>query len=169
MESPMKFTNQHWEVVAGGVNVQIVTAKDLWEAALIYFQWCDSNPVQKPELIRSGADAGNVVYVPIPRPYTLGGLCIHLNITKEYMYSAAKSDIKNDFFFVANKLLEIIHTQKLEYTYTGIYSQVVAAKELGLNHMAPPERSSPIINITVEQGPKLLTDERDVDLPEDKR
>ncbi len=168
MESPIKFTEQHWQVVANGIKAQIYDAKDLWEYALTYFQWCDSNPVQKPELIRSGADAGVVIYLPIPRPYTLSGLCIHLGITKEYMYSAAKSDTKNDFYFVANKLLEIIHTQKLEYTYAGVYSPVVAAKELGLHHMPPPERSSPVINITVEEGPKLLTDERDVDLPEDK-
>jgi hypothetical protein len=135
-------------------------------------------------MMRSGADAGIVYYVPIPRPYTISGLCIHLGITKEYIYTVAKSDVKDDFYFVANKLLEIIHTQKLEYTYAGIYSPVVAAKELGLAHIAPPEKSSPVINITVEGGSAggsaggswdgssiipLLSDERDVELPEDKR
>jgi hypothetical protein len=174
-----KFTEQHWQVVADGIKADIVSAKDLWEHALVFFQWCDGNPIYRPEMMRSGADAGIVYYVPIPRPYTISGLCIHLGITKEYIYTVAKSDVKDDFYFVANKLLEIIHTQKLEYTYAGVYSPVVAAKELGLAHIAPPEKSSPVINITVEgvsggsgDGSSiipLLSDERDVELPEDKR
>jgi hypothetical protein len=163
------FTNQHWEVVANGIKAEIVEAKDLWELALVYFQWCDANPIQRPEMLRSGAEAGTIKYIPIPRPYTLSGLCIHLGLTKEYMYGVSKSEQKNDFYFVANKLLEIIHTQKLEYTYAGVYSPVVASKELGLQFLPSPEKQSPVINITVEEGPKLLADERDVDLPEDKR
>jgi hypothetical protein len=163
------FTNQHWEIIASGIKAEIVEARDLWEHALLYFQWCDANPIQKPELLRSGVDSGKVVYVPIPRPYLLSGLCIHLGLTKEYMYGVAKSEVKNEFYFVANKLLEIIHTQKLEYTYAGVYSPVVAAKELGLHNMPSPEKENPVININVEQGPMLLTDERDVELPEDKK
>lgn len=162
-------TNQHWEVVANGVKCEILSARDLWGYALIYFQWCDANPIQKPELIRAGADSGQIYNVPIPRPYTIHGLCIHLGITREYLYSIANSKNMDDYKTAATKIIEIIYTQKLEYAMAGIFSAVVAAKELGLGNAAANVAQSPAINITVEEGPKLLKDERDVELPEDKR
>jgi len=164
-----KSTNQHWEVIAQGLFASIETAKDLWENSLLYFQWCDANPIQKPEFVRSGSDAGTTYYVPIPRPYTIHGLCMHLGITREWLYDVSKQKERNDFYFVANRLVEIIYTQKLEYALTGIFSPVVAAKELGLNHTAKDGAGAPVINIEVQQGPGLLEDERDVDLPEDKK
>lgn len=168
VENSMKMTAQHWEVVAGGINCKIDTAKDLWEYGMIYFQWCDANPMQKPELIRSGADAGKIIYLPIPRPYTDIGLCLHLGLTREWLYDVANQKENNDFKAAAQKLLQMIYTQKLEYAIVGIFSPVISAKVLGLKDNEKQNQQSPTVNITVEQGPKLLENEHDIDLPENE-
>lgn len=168
MATQPQSTVQHWEVIADGVHVKIESARDLWEHALGYFQWCDLNPIQKPEFIRSGADAGLVKHVPIPRPYTIHSMCLHLGLTREWLYDVSKQNEKNDFYFVANKILQIIYTQKLEYAMTGVFSPVVASRELGLHNNDKTPPGSPVIQIDVLPSPKLLTDERDVDLPETK-
>lgn len=168
MAAERKTTNQHWEVIANGVNVRIDTARDLWENSLLYFQWCDANPIQKPEMIRSGADVGETYTIPMPRAYTVTGLCLHVGITRDYLYTVSNQKEKNEFFFIANKILEIIYTQKLEMTYAGVFSPVIASKELGLANEQKANPQTPVINIEVQEGPKLLSDERDVDLPEDK-
>lgn len=162
------FTNQHWEVIANGVSAAGIEAKDLWETALLYFQWCDANPIKKPELVRSGEKSGTIYHVPIPRPYTISGLCLQLGITREYLYDCAKSKNQNEFYIVATKIIDIIYTQKLEYSITGVFNPIISAKELGLNDNKLPDKGSPIIQIEVLEGPKLLTDERDIELPQDK-
>jgi hypothetical protein len=162
----MAETNQHWEVIANGVNCVIETAMDLWQQSLLYFQWCDANKVMKPQMINSGEHAGEVKYTPYPRPYTDVGLCLHLGLTREWLYDVANQKENNDFKAVAQKILQIIYTQKLEYAIVGIFNPVISSKILGLKDGGNNNNQSPIVQINVEPGPKLLEDERDVDLPE---
>jgi hypothetical protein len=159
-------TAQHWEVIAGGHEGFGTTPKELWEMALTYFQWCDASPIYKPELIRAGLEAGSVFSTPIPRPYTISGLCLHTGITRDWLYDIAKNKDAQEWYMVATKIIEIIYTQKLEYAITGVFNPVIAAKELGLGNDRTSDQGSPVINIeVVDDSPKLIDDERDVELP----
>ena len=159
----------HWEVINKGTVGIGLTAEELRVAAVRYFIWCDNNPMYKPEMLKAGEKAGEIKDLPIPRPYTIPGLCLHLGITRNYLYEISKSKVQNDYWMVANKIIEIIYTQKLEMALAGIINPIVASKELGLTNQPVADKGSPVINIIVENGPKLLENENDVDLPDDKK
>ena len=169
-ELPLKPTQSHWRYIfAKGVMAVGNTPEELWNAAIAYFSWCDENPIYRNEVIRSGKRTGDVIQVPIPRPYTINGLCLRLGITKEYLYSAAKSDTQNEFFFVAKNILEIIYTQKLELVYAGVYSPMVAIRDMSIGLGKADDSVTPQVVITVEgNAPKLLTNEADIEIPKDK-
>lgn len=156
----------HWEIVAKGIPIGAnLTAQDIWESACKYFKWCDENPILKAELMRSGKNTGSIYSSPIQRPYLVGGLCLHLGITKEYLYDTAKSQEDNDFKIVALKILEIIYNQKLELGITGVYNSFIISKELGLDNDKGKDKGSPTINISViADSPKLLNNEQDIDI-----
>jgi hypothetical protein len=164
-------TTQHWTKVSNArINGIGYSAEDLWNEALAYFMWCDTNPIYKNELIRSGENAGQIFQVPIDRPYTLRGLCLHLGITVEYLYEVSRSNEKNEYFFVAKTILDIIHTQVLEGTLVGVYAQVAAVKHLGLGNPDGVNKPAPNININViATSPALLTNETEISIPEDKK
>lgn len=164
-------TAKHWEKIADAkVNGIGQTAEDLWLSALAYFMWCDSNPIYKSELVKSGEHAGEIYSVPIDRPYTLRGLCLHMGITIDYLYEVAKGKEKNDFFFVVKTILDIVHTQVLEGALAGVYAQVATIKHLKLDKVDDATKPNPTVQINViANSPKLLTNEGDIDIPEDKR
>lgn len=159
----------HWEHMIDGITAINGTAQELWERAVMYFQVCDTNPIYKPEVLRSGLMAGKMVYVPVQRPYTIAGLCLHLGITRDYLYDAINSDNKNEFSFVATRIAEVIYTQKLELAITGVYNPVIVSKELALGTLQDNGKKSSTINIeVVGESTKLLSNEVEVDLPVQK-
>jgi len=168
VENIINRTAKHWERIADArVSGIGHSPEDLWNAALAYFMWCDQNPIYKSELIRSGGDAGRVMQVPIERPYTVRGLCLHMGITMDYIFEVSRSRERSDYFFVIKTILDIIHTQVLEGTLTGIYSQVAAVKHLNLGRELE-QKTNPIVQVNVIQGPGLLGNENEIEIPKDK-
>lgn len=163
----MSKTAKHWERIADAkVNGIGHSPEDLWESAIAYFMWCDANPIYRHEVVKSGSDAGKIYDVPIDRPYTLRGLCMHMGITMEYLYEVSRSREKNDYFFVVKTILDIVHTQVLEGTLAGVYSQVAAVKHLNLGNDAVHDTNN-VVNINViADAPKLLTDESEIEIPD---
>lgn len=156
----------HWEMMIDGVQAMNSTPEDLWQGSLKYFKWCDDHPIHKPEVLRSGIMAGKMIYVPTQRPYTISALCLHLGITREYIYDAINSDDQNAFSFVARRIVEIIHTQKLELAIAGVYNPIVVSKELGIGNEKQAGAKSSTINIEVTgSSPALLDNEADIDFP----
>lgn len=163
--SDLKMVN-HWEMMVDGVTAVNHTAQSLWERAVMYFQWCDDHPIPQREVLRSGLLAGKMIAVPVPRPYTIAGLCLHLGISRQYLYDAINSTNKNEFSFVAERIAEVIYTQKLELAISGVYNPIVVAKELALGTLKDDGKKSSTINIeVVGNSPKLLRDEVDANLP----
>lgn len=144
-----------------------MTAEDLFKSAIKYFKWCDDHPINKPEMARSGKKIGTIYGMLVPRPYSIHGLCIHVGVTKEYLYDVSKSETKNDFYFVVSNILAIIHTQKMELATIGVYNPIIIAKELGLDKEIKNNPGGGTINITVDgASPPLLENENDVeDIP----
>lgn len=164
-ESGYKITKNIW-AMADVVKSQ--TAEELYINALRYFELCDRNPIYKPELIRAGALSGTVMNTPLQRPYTMSGLCLHLGCSQDYLVSCARSETQNDFYFVANKLIEIIKTQTTELALVGVVSPIISAKILGLDTTTKADPISPNIYISVESsGPALSSSEfEEKQLPE---
>jgi hypothetical protein len=163
-------SEQHWTRVSDArINGIGHSPEDLWNAALAYFMWCDKNPMYKPELVKSGDNAGQIYNVPIDRPYTLRGLCLHMGVTQDYLYEVSKSKEKNEYFFVVKTILDIVYTQVLENTLVGNYAQVAAIKHLRLDRQDDSSKPNPTVNINVIEGPKLLSNESEIEIPEDKK
>ena len=151
---------QHWQKVKDGGIAIAHNARDLWDAALDYFHWCDTHPIDSPQMIRGGKSAAETICMKMPRPYTMQGFCLHANITPTYLYDMISGGVEDEYYFVAQKIVLQMQAQKLEYAYVGVFNPVIAAKEMQIGGNENVERS-PIIQITniTTDAPKLLNDE----------
>lgn len=105
-----------------------------------YFEKCDNNPIYKLEQkkgninvkIERGADAeaisditdeikDNLVHIPTIRPYTVEGLCLHLNITPQTLINYRKKKGYEEYFDVVKRALLKIREQYITLGLTGIY------------------------------------------------
>jgi hypothetical protein len=135
------------------------TPEILWQAAQEYFRWCEKNPwykqeqLKQPKIIKD--KEGNqklisIVEIPTARPYTLGGLCIFLDVNSQYFNDfknsllgdkeekieeggrAHSKTLKKDFSLVISRIEEIIRTQKYEGAAVGAFNANIIARDLGL-------------------------------------
>lgn len=131
--------NKFWQLRSKhGRDRLFSSAEDMRIAAEEYFTWCDDNPLTKAEALKSGDRAGEIVFVPIPRPYTMQGLCSYLGCNLAY-FSQFESSIKNntdnnskDFSNVITYIREVIYRQKFEGATAGYFNSNIIARDLGL-------------------------------------
>lgn len=95
--------------------------------AINYFKWCDQNPWIKRDVIRSGSRTGEIVEVPVPRPYTLEGLCVHIGISVNTFCEYEKDEALSP---VTSHLREAIRLNLIEGTITGAYNIGVVSRIL---------------------------------------
>lgn len=155
----MASTENHYLRHSTGVGK---SGEDLWTAAVGYFLWCEGHPVYKPELIRSGDNAGTVINVPYPRPFLLDALCIHLGVTSRYIKETAKNPEANDFYLAAQRILQVIYTQNLENAIVGVFNAPIVKAAYNVGSGEATGKLAAIVNIQViEQGaPKMLSNEQ---------
>lgn len=131
--------NQFWKLRSKhGRDKLFASPELLWEEACDYFQWCDKNPIEVAELMKSGDLAGTHVNTPKARPYTLMGLCLYLDANTEY-FRLFKGNLKptenkedEDFYRVIKKIEETIYNQKFEGASVGLFNANIIARDLGL-------------------------------------
>jgi hypothetical protein len=115
----------------GGLEKLFKTPQSLWEAACDYFKWVKLNPWYKKEW---KSDFG-LVDVPVGRPMTIKGMCIHMGANSEY-YRNFKNTLSPEdrvvFSSVINKIDEIIYTQKFEGAALGAFNANIISRDLGL-------------------------------------
>jgi hypothetical protein len=108
-----------------GQEIRYESPGSLLAQACKYFDWCDNNPWYKGELIRSGTRAGEVIEVPVARPYTVEGLCVFCGISmktfRQYETDAALCE-------VAGHLRTVIRQQQIEGDLIGIYDTAILLK-----------------------------------------
>jgi len=161
MENKIDSTNatiNHWMVTA---KTHGTSAEDLWEDAKDYFMWCESNPIYKDEMIKQ---TGAVILATCPRPFNLPALCLHCGITVQYIMDMAKNKAGGDYHLVAQKILQVIYAQNLEYAMVGIFNPVVTAKKLNLGTTDEQGKVPSIVNVTVVKPagtPELASNEYD--------
>lgn len=115
---------------------------------------------------------GQLVAVPIGKPFTIHGLCNYIDCSIEYFRQfkqseAAKND--KDFSRVIRKIEQVIYQQKFEGAAVGAYNANIIARDLGLRDAqeitgangGPIENQLKVIHI-VAQVPLALNEE-DID------
>lgn len=106
------------------------TPEELEKVANDYFKWADENPWIKKDAIRGGERAGEIISIPIQRPYTLIAMCHHIGINTDTWYLYEK---REEFIAITTQVHNTIRNQKLEGATVGIYNSNIIARELGLS------------------------------------
>jgi hypothetical protein len=122
MARPRKFTPEQFEKA--------------WED---YFSWCDDNPWYRNEAIKSGDRAGDIIKIPIARPYTEIGFCSFHGLGEKYIREMKASLDKNDLTEDEQELAWILssaiakcNAQKFEGAAVGAFKENIIARDLGL-------------------------------------
>lgn len=152
-------TINHWMVKA---KTSGTTPEDLWNDAKEYFMWCESNPIYKDEMIKQ---TGQVVPVYFPRPFNLPALCLHCGITVGYINDMARNKAAGDYHLVAQKILQVIYSQNLEYAMVGIFNANVTIRKLGLGAEDDKSNLPAVVQINVVKAQELSDSEYDRDSP----
>ena len=104
--------------------------KEIWELACDYFAYIDSNP-----FVIKGS--GNKIKEKKQRPYTIEGLCVHMNIVKTTWYKY-KSELPEDdpqkalFEEICEYIDQIIYDQKFSGAAIGEFHHQIIARSIGL-------------------------------------
>jgi hypothetical protein len=120
--------NEFWKLADWG-KPKAFTPEELWEKACEYFTWCNENPWNKNEAIKSGDYAGTIIKIPTERPYTLQALCIFSGIVTQTFYNYAQTEAYLD---ITTRIREIIYSQKFEGAAVGAFNASIIARDLGL-------------------------------------
>lgn len=96
----------------------------LWDKAVEYFEWCESNPITK--------DAGGGKTQNLGRPYTLSGFCLYAGITLQTFLNYAEGIGYTEFFDICGHIREIIKNHKYEGAAVGKFNAAIIARDLGL-------------------------------------
>ena len=101
----------------------------LWAAACEYFEYVDSNQLERIEGIKSGDMAGMTMAIPVRRPYTKIGMQCYLGLNSSYL-----RDLKDDsdFSAVLELIDNVIETQQLESALAGLTNAMLTSRLLGL-------------------------------------
>lgn len=126
--------NQFWKLRSKhGRDRLFATPALLWESACEYFDWCDKHPWEKVDF--KGKDIQEVK-LPTARPYTITGLCLYLDCSKNFLeqfeLSLTDSEQDKDFSGIITRIRETIYTQKFEGAAVGAYNANIIARDLGL-------------------------------------
>lgn len=121
--------NTYWKLRSKhGRDKLFSTPELLWEAAKEYFQWCDNNPILKEDYV--GKDALRVKR-ELQRPYTISGLCIYIDASREW-WVKFKQNADKDFLLILTRIEEIIYSHKFDGATVGVFNQSIIARDLGL-------------------------------------
>lgn len=128
--------NEFWKIRSrSGPDLLFGDPQLLLEAAYEYFEWADTHPRYIYELLRGGEMAGQLIAVPVTRPYTLSGLCIYCGVTANYFKEVRReAQTKGDTEMVNAMTIidQIILTQKFEGAASGIFNANFIARDLGM-------------------------------------
>lgn len=144
------------------------TPEQLWEGACEYFEWCNENPViiveqtkmpqkldssmmktMKPAMVK--AFLKQTIEMPHERAYTVEGLCIYLNISRETFYEYAKGEgTYNTYPDTCTRIKDIIDNQHFIGGMAGTFNAGIVTRKLGLAEKTQSDISVKMPNITVQ-------------------
>lgn len=121
--------------------------------AYAYFEWCDKTPLIKSELMKSGDRKGEIVDVPLHRPYTLVGLCVYCGISEETFLSYQTDPV---FEELAKHLRDIVRQHQLEGVSVGTYSGNLVARMQDKQELSPGESRPLVINAPDKESQEVI-------------
>jgi hypothetical protein len=155
------------------------TPDELWEGAIDYFNWSDENPIMiieqskmpqrldakmvkelKPAMIKSFLK--QTIDLPHQRAYTIEGLCIHLNISRETFDNYSKTKGYETYFDICKRVREIIDNQHLQGGMAGIFNANIVTRKLGLQEKIATSQKiiiTPMDNEEAKELNKLFNEE----------
>ncbi|MDU1889519.1 MAG: terminase small subunit [Dysgonomonas sp.] len=134
----------------GGKECIYTDAEKLLSKAFEYFAWCEDNPLYKKELMKSGDRKGELIDIPVVRPYTLSGMCVYCGISEKTFLNYEKDE---EFGDAATHLLDIIKQNQLEGAICGAYNSSFVIRLLNLeNRHDLPESEEQSLTINVVNG-----------------
>lgn len=137
--------NQFWKLRSKHGRDKIFSSPQVFlEACYEYFEATDKRKWYKTEF--HGKDA-NECHVPNETPYTITGLYIFLDISKETWYDYKK---RKDFVDVITHVENIIYTQKFEGATVGAFNANIIARDLGLKDNQEIDQNIKSNNLKIE-------------------
>lgn len=97
-----------------------------------YFEYCYKNPLYKNEVLKSGNRAGEIIHIPVNRPYLIEGLCNYLGIDRQTFYNYLEKKGYEEYFDITEHARTRIFQQNLELGYIGAYDSNLVSRKLGL-------------------------------------
>lgn len=131
-KSPHRFEkgNEFWKQRSShGAKPIFDNAKDLYWAAMEYFQWCESNPLEETKLFHYRGQIFEHV-AKKARAFTLQGLHNHLDIHPSTWKDWR--DNRVDLSETIARIESIVQQQKLELGYAELINPNLVSMELGL-------------------------------------
>lgn len=142
--------NEFWKARAKHGREAIFSDPEiLWQACEEYFEWVETNPLLEPDLVKFQG-AATVVNIPRPRPFTVSGLCLFLEIDQTTWAEYRKNELLSE---TAARVDAVIKTQKFEGAAAGIFNPNIIARDLGL-----ADKQHVSTSLTHEQALDLLDD-----------
>lgn len=133
--------NQFWKLRSTHGADKVFACPDaLWKCACTYFRWVDAHPLQQEKVYANGA----VQQVALHRPYTLSGLCLYLGINRTTFSNYRREDSHKAFWPVAERIADVIYTQKFEGAVAGLFNPVIIARDLGLADRTEQQHSGEV-------------------------
>lgn len=121
--------NQWWRLRSKhGRDKLFETPELLWEAAVEYFTETDKRKWIRKDWV--GKDAMEVER-ECETPYTISGLCLYLDCSRDWFYKFKESANK-DFLYIITRIEQIMFSQKFEGAAVGAFKENLIARELGL-------------------------------------
>ena len=116
------------------------------KAALNYFDLVDSEPWYRHEPVKTGEMSGKTMQIPVSRPYSVKGLCVHLGFPESHWTDMRMSEDYADFQDVFDFIEDIILKQQFEGAAIGAFNSSIINRASGLSDA---QDSAHRINISV--------------------
>ena len=122
--------NRFWEARSShGRNPKFETADMLEDAIQQYFEWNESNPLHKDNLVTF---QGNATHEPLAqmRAMTIHAMCMFIGIARDTWFEWKQS--RSDFSDVIAWAEDVIYRQKFEGASADLLNPNIIARDLGL-------------------------------------
>lgn len=121
--------NQLWKLAKRPGRKTKYTPNTLFKKAIEYFQYCESNPLYKTEALRAGKRVGEILSIPIQRPYTEIGFYTYAGIDRKMF---KRYSIKDEFNPICRYILGVIRANQIEGAMVGLFNANIVARLQGL-------------------------------------
>jgi len=105
---------------------RLMHPNELLESFGKYYEWNEANPWYRHTLVQK---TGFVEKIPVGRPLSLGGFCLHAGISPSTFYQYAK---ETEYLAIVDIIKTAIYTNKYEGAAVGVFSAAVMVRDLGL-------------------------------------